>query len=352
MTELPSSYAHTADELVASAYRIADEVLFPAATDVDRTRVIPESHWDAIADAGLFGIAAPATVGGPDLDITQVLEINEVMASGCLATAFTWLQHHGVVVALAATPNTALRDRLLAPTMSGRIRAGVAYAGVVPTPPRMRATRIDDGWRLDGHAPFVSGWGIVDVVQISARDVDTDDVIAAIIPAHDVGSEITSVPLDLLVANATSTVSVAVSGLAITDDDVVSRVKFDDFTANQNLGIRINGTLPFGVLRRAAALLDVDGHPAAARRLRERGSEIRTRLDESLGDAATLVAARADAAQLAVDASSALITADGGRGLLRGRHPERLSREAAFLLVAASRPALKDALVQRFSGLE
>ncbi|NED62515.1 acyl-CoA dehydrogenase, partial [Streptomyces sp. SID10244] len=70
----------------------------------------------------------------------------------------TWLQHHGVVIALAGTTNGALRDELLEATTSGRLRAGVAYAGVVPTPPRMRATRVDGGWRFDGYAQFVSGW--------------------------------------------------------------------------------------------------------------------------------------------------------------------------------------------------
>ncbi|HQV20789.1 MAG TPA: acyl-CoA dehydrogenase, partial [Gordonia sp. (in: high G+C Gram-positive bacteria)] len=38
--------------------------------------------------------------------------------------------------------------------------------------------------------------------------------------------------------------------------------------------------------------------------------------------------------------------------LIRGSHAERLVREAAFTLVAASRPALKDLLVHQFSGVE
>ena len=337
-------------QLIADAYRVADDVLFPAASDVDRTSSVPASHWTTIAEAGLFGIAAPVDAGGPGLDFAQVIEISEVMASGCLATAFTWLQHHGVVIALATTANQRLRDELFAATVAGRLRAGVAYAGVVPTPPRMRATRVDGGWRFDGHAPFVSGWGIVDLLQISARDVDTDDVLAAILPIQQPPDAITVKPLHLGVADATRTVSLAVTGLVVPDDRMVSRVTLDDFFANQNTGVRINGTPPLGVVRRCAALLDVGGHSRAARALRDRGSTIRTALDAGLTDAATLIAARADGAQLAVDAAATLIAAEGGAALLRGAHPERLAREAAFTLVAASRPQLKELLVDRFSA--
>ncbi|MFW0786547.1 acyl-CoA dehydrogenase family protein [Gordonia sp. CPCC 206044] len=335
--------------LVEDAYRIADDVLFPGAAEVDRSGLIPRSHWEQIADAGLFGIAAPAESDGPGLDFSQVIEIQEVMASGCLPTAFTWLQHHGVVISLAGSLNEALRTELLESTTTGRLRAGVAYAGVVPTPPRMRATRIDGGWRLDGRAPFVSGWGLVDLLQISARDVVTDDVIAAVLPLDPAPSAITATPQHLGVADATSTVTLVVDGLTVSDESVVSRTPLDDFFASQNIGIRINGTLPLGLVRRCAALLDTGGHAAAARALRERGGEIRTRLDNALTDTRALVAARADAAQLATDAAATTIAAAGGAGLLRGNHPERLSREAAFTLVAASRPELKDLLVERFS---
>ena len=72
----------------------------------------------------------------------------------------------------------------------------------------------------------------------------------------------------------------------------------------------------------------------------------------ALADLAALLAARADGAQLAVDAAAALVAADGGRALIVGSDADRLSREATFTLVAASRPELKGLLLQRFSGEE
>ncbi|MEO9329620.1 acyl-CoA dehydrogenase family protein [Gordonia aurantiaca] len=339
--------------LRAEAYRIADEILYPASGEVDRTSAIPGSHWRALADAGLFGIAAPPEVGGPDLEFAEVIEILEVLASGCLPTAFTWLQHHGVVISLSRSPNAPLRDELLDATISGRLRAGVAFSGAVRTPPRMTARRVDAGWVFNGHSPFVSGWDIVDIFQISARDVDTDDVVAAILPVADLRGRVRVIPMQLTAANATSTVSLQVADLFIPDARVVTRVTRDEFFANQSVGIRINGTLPFGLIRRCAALLDASALPEAARRLRARADAARCALDTAMtADAVGLVAARADAAQLALDATSALVAAHGGSALIRGYAAERLHREAAFILVAASRAEVKDLLLRRFSGLE
>lgn len=342
-------------ELRTAAIRLADEVLFPAAGDVDRTGAVPESHWQALAEAGLYGIAAPVDAGGPGLEFGEVTEILEVLTSGCLATAFTWIQHHGVVLSLSRTTNAGLRAELLEPTVTGRLRAGVAYAGVVPTPPRMTATATGDGWLLTGHAPFVSGWGDVDLLQVSARDAATDDVVSAILRMPDLlegasADAVRATPVDLSAAAATRTVSLRVDGLTVPVDRVVTRVGLGEFFASQNVGVRLNGTLPFGLIRRCTALLDVRGHNREARALRERADVVRTALDAGMADATALLAARADAARLALDAAAALASADGGRAVVRGSDSERLFREAAFVLVAASRPELKTALLQRFSG--
>lgn len=339
--------------LRSEAYRIADEILYPAAGEVDRSGVIPHSHWRALAEAGLFGIAAPPEAGGPGLEFPQIIEILEVLASGCLSTSFAWLQHHGVVISLSRSTNTALREELLDATVSGRLRAGVAFSGAVRTPPHMTARRVDGGWVLSGHSPFVSGWDIVDLFQISARDVDTDDVVATILPLTDLRNRVRVIPMQLSAANATSTVSLHVADLFVPDARVVTRVTREDFFANQTAGIRINGTLPFGLIRRCAALLDASALPHAARRLRERADAARSALDTAMGVSAdALVAARADAAQLALDATSTLVAAHGGSSLIRGYASERLHREAAFILVAASRAEVKDLLLRRFSGLD
>ncbi len=342
----------TASNLIQQAHRIADDVLFPAALEVDRTGRIPDTHWDAMARAGLYGIAAPAKVGGPELSLPQLVEILETMAGGCLATAFTWVQHHGMLRALATTDNQALRDQTVPGAIAGRIRGGVAYAGAVPVPPRMRAQRVNGGWLLSGHAPFVTGWGIIDVIQISAGDVDTGDIVAGLIDAEvQPGiTEVTAQPL--FVADAAQTVALRVDGLMIPDERIVSRVSREQFMSVQHFGSRLNATLPLGLVSRCVRLLDDAGETAAAAALRGEADAVRARLDAALsaGDGAALLAARAEGCELATRATGVLVAACGGPSLLRSSPAQLLARSALFTLVAASRPELKRSLIDRMSG--
>jgi len=335
--------------LVDRARQIADTVLFPAAVEIDETAHIPDTHWQSLADAGLYGIAVSAEYGGPGLDLADITETLEVMAGGCLATAFTWMQHHGVMASLSASANAPLRDRILPAAAAGRLRCGVAYAGAAPVPPRMRAERVPGGWRLSGHAPFVSGWGIIDLVQVSAGDTDSGDIVAGIVPAEMQQGIATVTPQALFVADATRTVSLDVDGLLIADEDVVSRVSRTDFMANQNFGSRLNGTLPLGVVRRCADLLDGAGQFDAAKALRRDADAVRALLDAGLADSAKLLVGRADGAELAMRAAAALIAGGGGSAILRSSTAQLLARDAMFTLVAASRPELKRSLLQRFS---
>lgn len=335
--------------LAERAHEIADSVLFPAILEVDRTGHVPETHWQAIAAAGLYGIAAPAEVGGPGLKLPQIIEILETMAGGCLATAFTWVQHHGMLAALASSANGALREEFVPGLISGSLRGGVAYAGAVPVPPRMRAARVAGGWRLSGHAPFVSGWGIIDVIQISAGDLASGDIVAGLLPATPQPGITTVTPQPLFVADASQTVALEVDGLIIPDDRIVSRVARAEFMASQNFGSRLNATLPIGLVGRCTRLLDDAGEQDAAAALRAEADAVRERLDAGLTDGAALLRARAEGCELATRAAGALVAACGGPSLLRTSVAQLLARCAVFTLVAASRPELKRSLVEALS---
>ncbi|MGH3171762.1 MAG: acyl-CoA dehydrogenase family protein, partial [Trebonia sp.] len=177
-------------DIVATARRIADDVLFPAALATDTADTLPRELLDTLADAGLYGIAAPADAGGLDADFATMCAVAELLASGCLTTAFVWMQHHGLVRAIGASDRQELREKWLAPLAAGQVRAGFGGGGALPRP-TLRALPDDQGaqgggWRLDGTCAFVSGWGRVDVVHVSARTPD-DQVIWFIVDAADLG---------------------------------------------------------------------------------------------------------------------------------------------------------------------
>jgi alkylation response protein AidB-like acyl-CoA dehydrogenase len=395
--------------LLDRAAALADDVLQPAAAEVDASGMIPPSHFAALAGAGLYGLALAEPAALP--------AVTEVLAGGCLATTFTWMQHHGPVRTLAA-----LGDPRLAEATSGGLRCGVALAGAVPDPPLLWATREDGGWRLDGHAPLVTGWGLIDLVQVAVRDVATADapdeeagIVTALLDAR-AAPGLTARPLALLAADASRTVALRFDGVHLPDELVSGLTTRSAFLAGMTASARVNGALALGVAGRCVRLIAETGRAdAVVERLRTELDAARAELDAALAAAvaeqapdpaggmacsppagappastppigsppagsspagsspagspragsphagsppagapldaaARMATARAAASALAHRAAGALVVAAGSRAVLDGHPAGRLVREAAFTLVAAGRAEIRADLLTRFAG--
>src|SRR6266705_2931427 len=170
-------------DILGTAQRLADDVLFPAALATDAADVVPVELLDALADAGIYALTGPASAGGPDADFQTVCGVVESLSSGCLTTTFIWAQHIGAVLAAASSENTAIGE-WVGPLCRGERRAGLALGGAVPGPPALRANEEEGVWRFSGTSPFVSGWRRIDVMHTAAR---TDDgrLVWALIDAEE-----------------------------------------------------------------------------------------------------------------------------------------------------------------------
>jgi alkylation response protein AidB-like acyl-CoA dehydrogenase len=315
-----------------TAHRIADDVLFPAATDTDAADVVPASNLDALAGAGLYGLHAPPEYGGLGASAATLYEVVEVIAGGCLTTAFVWTQHLGAVFAVIATRNDDLWRTWLPPMASGEVRAGLSLSAMRPGPATLRAVEDGTQWRITGTAPWVTGWGVVDVIYTGAR---TDDgrIVWCLVDA--VSSEsMRAAPIELTAANASGTVELAFAGHEVTADRVVSIPAYREPPPHDGGG-RHNGSLALGVAARCCRLIGETP-------LRDEVDAARRRLDGA--DEYEMASARANACEVAMRCAAALVVHTGSRAAVAGTHAERLIREAAFLLVFGSRPAIRDAL--------
>ncbi|MFC5286515.1 acyl-CoA dehydrogenase family protein [Actinokineospora guangxiensis] len=329
--------------MVETATAIADTVLHPAAAEVDATGRVPESHYALLAAEGFYGLFAPPEAGGPGLEFGAALRVIEELASGCLTTTFTWLQHHGIVMALLTTPNAELRERWLAAAVRGELRGGGAFSGVVPTPPRVRAERGRDGWSISGRVPFVSGWGVVDVLHVSAYDDRTGQVVSGIVDARP-GPGLSARPLSLVACQGSSTVVLDLHGFDLPEERVTTRVDRDAYLAGLLIGLRVDSALSLGLTGRAVRLL-AETEAGSADALRAERDGLRARFDAALGEPRRLPGLRAACSELAQRACAAAVVAGGGAALLTGHPAQRLAREALFTLVVASRPAVRSALL-------
>lgn len=321
----------TATDLVDAARRLAADLLWPRSLEIDALAAVPVDVLDALAAAGLYGAA---------LEPDAMPDVVEALGGASLATAFVWIQHHTPVRTVAAA-RPEVRDRWLGDLRAARVRAGVAIAALRrPGPPAMVATDgADGGLVLDGHAPWVTGWGLIDVVLVAARH--GDDLVLCLVDAAE-GPHLQARRSQLAAVDASSTYELAVDGLVVPAGRIASREPFADWQARDAAGLAGNGHLAIGIAARCAGLLDpgpltadVD---AARRQLRA------ARAPHEVVDA------RAEASLLAVRAATALVAWGGGRSVERGEQAQRLLREAMFLVVFGQTRAIRAAQLERLGA--
>lgn len=324
-------------DIVARARALADDLLFPDATAVDAAGVVPAATLDILAAEGFYGLTGPASAGGLAADAATVHAVAEALAGGDLAATFIWLQHLTVPAMVAGSP---LAGEFLADLCAGRVRSGIALlAATRPQPVAITARREGDAFVLDGGVPWVTGWGHVDVLLVAART--PDDVVHFLLVDAQAGPTLEVVPQRLVAVQASWTVELRVAGHVVPASRLVRSVPLAQWQAADPGNLRANGSLALGVAARCARLAQLPALEADV-------AAVRAQLDAA--GPGELPAARAAAAALAHRAAGLLAVAVGSRSVSRGHPAERLTREALFLLVFGSRPAIRAALLAELGG--
>lgn len=325
-----------ATAFLALATRLADEELYPNATAVDTGQRPLRENLDLLARHGCYGAALPPEAGGLGLDLATIALVAEILASGCLSTTLTLGQHQGITSMVAGLGSPQVRERWLPGLASGEIRSGAAFTGAIPGPPRLTVRQTPGGYRVDGAAPWVSGWGMVDVLGTAARDAD-DSIHWLLIDAEE-SMTLQVRPQRMLAANATHTVTVEFTNHTVPTDRLVAVRTQADHAQGEPISKLLNGALGLGVARRCVLLLDDPAWTAELDSVRA-----------GLVAMADIDAARARAAEFAVRAATAAVARGGAQAVLEDSAPQRLLREAGLMLVFSSRPAIRDGLLRRLA---
>ena len=329
-----------AADILAEVRRISDDVLFSAAMQTDLADALPVSQLDALAAAGLYGVFGPIEADGLSLDFPTVCAAVEELAGGCLATTFIWIQHFGLLGSLLAGDASApLREAWLERVCRGELRGGIALAGRLPGPPRLRAQTVADGWMLNGTSPWVTGWSRIDLLLVSARGPDETIVTLALDAVEQPGLAIAR--QHLVAVDASMTVRLDFADVLVPASRLVGQAPFDPPAALADPGLRVNGALALGVAGRCGRLVG----PSP---LDDELDACRKQLDQA--EPQTMPSARAAAAELALRAAAAVVVHDGSQSITREQHGQRLAREALFLLVFGSRPGIRTDLLRRLGA--
>jgi alkylation response protein AidB-like acyl-CoA dehydrogenase len=309
------------------------------AAQVDASSVIPESHFAALAEAGLYGSIVPPSGGGLGLEMADIASLVEDLSAACLATTFVLIQHFRLQ-ALMLDPATPEHLRALLPqVVSGQLKGGISLGGSLPGPAKLLAAHTEGEWRLNGEAMWVSGWGVVDLLILTARG--SDETVHSFVVEAKERPGLTARPLTLSAMNASATVRLAFDDVILSDDSYVGSHPYSPGSERVE-GLRTNGSLALGVARRCISL---GGSPTLHDELQ------RCRDDLDRATVSTMPDARAQACELALRSAHHLAVVRGSSSALVGDVAERSSREAALLLVFGSRPLIKESLLRRMEAL-
>ncbi len=355
---------------VERARVVADEVLWPAAQETDRAPLVPVSNLNALRDAGLMGLHGPTEVrGGLGATHAEARGVLEAVAGGCGATAFVWAQHHGAVRRVAGGDGPA-RDVWLPRLCDGSTLAGIGFAYLRrPGPAAVRATPTRSGWRIDGEAPWITGWGLIDALVLMAR-ADDGSVVTVMVDRPGAHPSLgASEPQALAVMGATGTVSLTVRGLEVTEGEVVGVQSDDAWRRRDRAGSALPAAAPLGISARAIRALSERAHdrtlahPASA--LAHQLDARRIAADRVAAEMVAAMSRRDDTLEIAIAegaverdrgldlarrTTDALIAASGGRAMSLDHPAQRLSREASFYLIQAQTAELRAASLDRLTG--
>jgi alkylation response protein AidB-like acyl-CoA dehydrogenase len=343
--------------LVQAVTKLADELLAPQAAAVD-AGTVPRSHLDALAAAGVLGMSAPGPDGAPAVPAAVARRVQELLAGADASTWFVQVQHHFPVRALAVADG--LQHRLTQLAGGGTI-AGIALSHLRRWPQRpVRATRVPGGWRLDGHAPWYTGWGLNDLALVAGASPD-GQVVQGLVPAVAGPCLQPTALLRLAAMQATRTVALRFDALVIPDRDVVTVQPVAQWAIEDARPTVNANPACFGIALRALDLLAGNGAEpaepaalAAATRIGERLRQVRAEtyrlVDEEDPDQFTerRLDLRARAHQVMIAATTALVLAGAGRAMSADAPAQRLAREAMFMLIQAQTGPARAAALNRW----
>ena len=156
-------------EYESTLARVVQEVVAPAAAEIDRTGAFPRRQIDALAQAGLLALTIPVELGGGGLGLRAAADVVRALGAACGSTAMIATMHYSATAALIATERTGVLSEIAA----GRHLSTLAFSETGSRShfwaPVSTAIAEADEVRLDAHKSWVTAAGEADSYVWSSR---------------------------------------------------------------------------------------------------------------------------------------------------------------------------------------
>jgi alkylation response protein AidB-like acyl-CoA dehydrogenase len=137
----------------------------PRAEEMDRTKAFPKEILKKAAGLGLMGIVVPEEYGGAGMDFLSYIIILEEIGRVCASTCVVLSVHNTLFIGgLLKFGSEAQKRAWLPRAASGEILGAYLLtepgAGSDAGSLKLRAERVEGGWRLTGSKSFITNGGV------------------------------------------------------------------------------------------------------------------------------------------------------------------------------------------------
>jgi alkylation response protein AidB-like acyl-CoA dehydrogenase len=345
------------DALCESLARLAPGLETPGAW--------PGEQLTLCAEAGVFRWFVPEVYGGYEWSGEDIVRGHLRLSRACLTTTFVLTQLTGALRRLAASDNETLRDHLLPELLTGQSLATLGISHLTTSRqhlgrPALVATATDDGYKLDGLSPWVTGASETQYI-ITGASLEDGRQLLAVVPTNREGVEIPA-PAELVALTASRTGAARFNQVTLAEEWIMAGPM--EHVIKNAIGARTGGlqtsTLAIGLAWAAIELMETEAEKrkdlmAPAHELRaelQSAENILIRL--AAGEPAELDSAelRAKSNSLVLRCTQAALAAAKGAGYVAGHPAGRWCRQALFFLVWSCPQAVMSANLCEFAGIQ
>jgi alkylation response protein AidB-like acyl-CoA dehydrogenase len=224
----------------------------------------------------------------------------------------------------------------------------------------LRATEAREGYLLDGHVPWITGYGLFPEYLVAAELADGRAVFAVVPFTPGTGASF-SKPMRLAAMESAQTVTADYESFEVSKSQVVAVQPAGWIKNNDQINIALQRHFALGCCEAALDILRDQvrkkGEPSVINALTALEVELdacRTAVLPSAGEdesAEARLAARAWAIELCTRCAHAAIASCGGQANSVDHPAQRVFRESLVYTVSAQTPSIREATLQRLVRL-
>lgn len=347
-------------EALERVKRFMQNYVTPRANEIDRNVHAVREALQGMCTLDLMALKRPAAYGGPELTEAQFREFQEDSARASGTFAFLQTQHQSAVAMIAGSTNDALKQSYLPKMGNGEKLVAIGFSQLRRSgKPVLRADTRPGGYRLNGQAPWVTGFGFFHEVLVGASLLDGRAVFGLVPLAdteRDGGCIQVGDVMEVASMQSAQTVPMTFRDWWLPEEQVAffkppNWIHESDMLNVQHAGFALGcAQAAIDVILKAAERRESTFAQQAGELLQRELDECRRRIYEASDAAAPFgerVELRAWAIDLAARTAHAAVAASAGAGNSLKHPAQRIYREALVFSVSAQTTAIMERTLKR-----